>query len=54
LLEDCHLNYLQTREYGLAKDMLPKKVARPFSLIAKKIGASPWLDYSRAMTLYNY
>jgi hypothetical protein len=39
LLEDCHHKYLVTRDYGEAKNILPKKLARPFALVANKIGA---------------
>ena len=54
LLEECHFNYLKSREYGLAKSRLPANIAKPLCYLADIQNAKPWLDYSRSYMNFNY
>jgi indoleamine 2,3-dioxygenase len=37
LLEECHLNYLKTKDYGIGMDHLPEKLAMPMKFTADRI-----------------
>lgn len=54
LLEDCHLRYLETGEYGLAKDRLPRQIAVPLWVVSRKLKANPWMNYHQGLVLMNY
>lgn len=54
LLEPCDIEYRKSKTYGLGRDVLPKNLAVPLSIIAKKIGAKPFMEYALSYALYNY
>lgn len=54
LLEPCDLEYRKTETYGLGRDVLPRKLAVPLSIVAQKIGAKPYMEYALSYALYNY
>lgn len=54
LLEPCDIEYRKTKTYGLGRDRLPKQLAVPISILAKKLGAKPFLEYAQSHTLSNF
>lgn len=54
LLEPCDIEYRKSQTYGLGRQVLPRKLAVPLSIIAKKIGARPFMEYALSYALYNY
>jgi indoleamine 2,3-dioxygenase len=54
LLEPCDLEYRKSKTYGLGRQVLPRKLAVPLSIIAKKIDARPYMEYALSYALYNY
>jgi indoleamine 2,3-dioxygenase len=53
-LEKSYQEFLQSGNYGVARQILPKNISIPFVLVCKKIDAYPWLDYHYAYSLGNY
>lgn len=55
LLEPCHLHYIATKrkDYGLGRDRLPANIAVPLSILAKQLGAKPYMEYT-CYALYNW
>jgi indoleamine 2,3-dioxygenase len=54
LLEPCDIAFRKTKDYGTAREVLPKNVAVPLVSMAKRIGCFPFLEYSHAYVLQNY
>ena len=54
LLAPAHFNYLQTKKYGKAHDVLPAQIAEPFVIVSEKLDVYPFLDYHYAYSLGNY
>ena len=54
LLAPAHFNYLQTKKYGKAQDVLPAQIAEPFVIVSEKLDVYPFLDYHYAYSLGNY
>ncbi|KAK9765080.1 hypothetical protein K7432_006886 [Basidiobolus ranarum] len=54
LLEPCDINFRNTGEYGLARDVLPRNIAIPLAKVSQKIGAKPFMEYAMSYSLYNY
>ena len=46
LLEPCHLQYLKDKTYGLGRDVLPKNIAVPLSVLAEKLECYPFMEYA--------
>ena len=53
-LELSYQEFVKTKQYGKARQFLPKQVAQPFVVVAKKLDVYPWLDYHYAYSLGNY
>ena len=54
LLEQCHINYLKSKSYGIGKDKLPSNIAIPLCQIADKLKISPFMEYAQSYALYNW
>jgi indoleamine 2,3-dioxygenase len=54
LLEPCDIAMRNTGKYGLGRDVLPRKIAVPFSKLAEKLSAKPFLEYAYSYALANY
>ena len=54
ILAPAHFYFLENKKYGKAKVFLPKQIAEPFSIVAKKLDVYPFLDYHYAYSLGNY
>lgn len=57
LLEPCNLRFMEkndTADYGLGREVLPLNIASPLSLVAKKLGAKPFMEYAQSYALYNW
>ncbi|KAJ1956406.1 hypothetical protein GGI12_005314, partial [Dipsacomyces acuminosporus] len=54
LLEPCDIQYRLTRNYGLARRILPANIAVPLETIAARINTRPYLEHSMSFTFYNY
>jgi indoleamine 2,3-dioxygenase len=55
LLEECHLNYLKTKNYGIGMDYLPEKLAVPLKHLANRINyGQPLLEYAYGYALNNW
>ena len=54
LLEPSYREFVLTGNYGAGNDKLPKKIAKPFVTVAKKLNVHPWLDYHYAYASGNY
>jgi indoleamine 2,3-dioxygenase len=55
LLEDCHINYLKTGDYGIGMDYLPEKLALPMKFLADRINyKQPLLEYAYGYALHNW
>ena len=46
--------FKKTGKYGLGRQTLPRVLAVPLSILAKKIGAKPFMEYALSYALYNY
>jgi indoleamine 2,3-dioxygenase len=53
-LELAYQTFVQTGEYGQARQVLPACVAKPFVQVASMLDVYPWLDYHYAYSLGNY
>ena len=53
-LELSYQEFVKTKKYGKARQLLPKQVAQPFVAVSKKLDVYPWLDYHYAYSLGNY
>lgn len=54
LLEPCHLGMLKNGEYGLGRDILPRNIAVPLDVVARKLGMKPFMEYALSYALYNW
>jgi len=55
LLEECHINYLKTKDYGIGSDFLPEKLAMPMKFTADRIRyGQPLLEYAYGYALNNW
>ncbi|KAJ2901245.1 indoleamine 2,3-dioxygenase family protein [Zalerion maritima] len=54
LLEPCHESFVRGESYGLARDVLPKQVARPIVRCAEILHFKPFMEYAGSYALYNY
>jgi indoleamine 2,3-dioxygenase len=53
-LEQAYQEFLQSGNYGVARQMLPKNIAKPLVLVSNKLDVYPWLDYHYSYSLGNY
>lgn len=53
LLEPADLEYRKSVTHGLGRDVLPKNVAVPLSIVAKKLKINPYLNYN-SHVLYDW
>jgi len=53
-LEQAYQEFLQSGNYGIARQMLPKNIAKPLVLVSNKLDVYPWLDYHYSYSLGNY
>ena len=53
-LEKSYQEFLKSGNYGKARQLLPKNIAKPFVLVSTKIEAYPWMDYHYGYSLGNY
>ena len=54
LLAPAHFNYLETKKYGNAHNVLPALIAERFVIVSEKLDVFPFLDYHYAYSLGNY
>jgi indoleamine 2,3-dioxygenase len=55
LLEECHINYLATKNYGIGMDYLPENLAMPMKFTADRIRyGQPLLEYAYGYALNNW
>lgn len=54
LLEPCDISIRKNKVYGLARDVLPASIAVPFTKLAEKAGAYPFLEYSNGYVGTNW
>ena len=54
LLEKTYYSQVEDKTYGPARQSLPAMLARPFCIVADRLGVQPWLDYHYAYSLNNY
>ncbi|KKA29258.1 hypothetical protein TD95_002039 [Thielaviopsis punctulata] len=54
LLEPCHERFVRGEGYGLARDVLPRQIARPIQRCAELSGFMPWMEYAGSYALFNY
>jgi indoleamine 2,3-dioxygenase len=53
-LEKSYQEFLETGNYGIARQTLPKNIAIPLVLVSNKLDVYPWLDYHYSYSLGNY
>lgn len=53
-LEQSYQEFLQSGNYGVARQILPKNIALPLVLVSNKLDVYPWLDYHYSYSLGNY
>jgi indoleamine 2,3-dioxygenase len=53
-LEQAYQEFLQSGNYGIARQFLPKNIAQPLVLVSNKLDVYPWLDYHYSYSLGNY
>jgi indoleamine 2,3-dioxygenase len=53
-LEQAYQEFLQSGNYGIARQMLPKNISQPLVLVSNKLDVYPWLDYHYSYSLGNY
>jgi indoleamine 2,3-dioxygenase len=46
LLEPCDIMYRKKKDYGLGRDILPKNIAIPLTIVANKLNAFPFMEYA--------
>ena len=49
LLEPCHLHRMRdpnASDYGLGRNVLPKAIAYPLSILAERLNAKPFMEYA--------
>jgi len=44
-LEQAYQEFIQSGNYGVARQLLPKNIALPLVLVSNKLDVYPWLDY---------
>ena len=44
-LESSYQEFVKTKKYGKARNILPSQISQPLSIVAKKLDVYPWLDY---------
>ena len=54
LLEPCDIQYRRDGTYGLGRDRLPAKVARPLKIVSDRLQARPFMEYAMTYALYNW
>ncbi len=54
LLEESDISKQKTGEYSKGRSTLPRNLAVPLSVIAKKINQRPFMEYAQSYALYNY
>jgi indoleamine 2,3-dioxygenase len=54
VLFPAHIGYLQTKNYGKARDRLPENLSQPLIYLAEQLNVYPWLEYSFGYSLGNY
>ena len=54
LLEECDISIRKNGYYGKGRDKLPRNIAVPLSVVAKKINQRPFMEYAQSYALYNY
>jgi indoleamine 2,3-dioxygenase len=50
----AHVHYVHTKEYGVARNVLPQNLAQPLLYLAEQLNVFPWLEYSFGYSLGNY
>jgi indoleamine 2,3-dioxygenase len=53
-LEQAYQEFLQSGNYGIARQILPANIAQPLVLVSSKLDVYPWLDYHYSYSLGNY
>jgi indoleamine 2,3-dioxygenase len=53
-LEQSYQEFLQSGNYGIARQILPANIAKPLVLVSSKLDVYPWLDYHYSYSLGNY
>jgi indoleamine 2,3-dioxygenase len=53
-LEQAYQEFIQSGNYGVARQLLPKNIALPLVLVSNKLDVYPWLDYHYSYSLGNY
>ncbi|KAM5443076.1 putative indoleamine 2,3-dioxygenase [Microsporum ferrugineum] len=53
LLEPCHRQFMESKDYGIGRPFLPKQIAGPFVKCAEIAGFKPYLEFS-SYVLLNY
>ena len=53
-LEQAYQEFLQSGNYGVARQILPANIAQPLVLVSNKLDVYPWLDYHYSYSLGNY
>ena len=53
-LEQAYQEFLQSGNYGIARQFLPANIAKPLVLVSSKLDVYPWLDYHYSYSLGNY
>ena len=53
-LESSYQEFVKTKKYGKARNILPSQISQPLSIVAKKLDVYPWLDYHYAYSLGNF
>ncbi|KAL1864782.1 hypothetical protein VTK73DRAFT_5661 [Phialemonium thermophilum] len=54
LLEPCHQRFVRGEGYGLGRQVLPAKIARPIARCAELCEFKPFMEYAGSYALYNY
>ncbi|KAK4168925.1 hypothetical protein QBC43DRAFT_82843 [Cladorrhinum sp. PSN259] len=54
LLEPCHMRFIKGEPYGLARDVLPARIARPIKRCSEITKFKPFMEYAGSYALYNY
>jgi len=54
LLQPAHLHYINTGNYGKARESLPSNISIPYVYLANKLEVFPWFDYAYTYALGNY
>ena len=45
LLAPAHFNYIDSKKYGKAHNILPSQIAEPFVIVSEKLDVYPFIDY---------